>query len=198
MAILSDAELAQIEAELESWCLESAIDLQDIESELHKSLQEDDIDTSDDGLKQLPGFKLLVNSIAGIDFTRQDSLALIQEANIALVGSNYTLVCHATCPTNTEELVNSISTINSERQASPALEQEANNALVGSDAASSDAAACQQHATFPTDTTEMSCARHDASETISAGSSRIVQVYLHGIDADVIINSKGGPADWHM
>ena len=177
--------------------LESAIDLQDIESELQKSLQEDDIDTSDDGLKQLPGFKLLVNSIAGIDFTRQDSLALIQEANIALVGSNYTLVCHATCPTNTEELVNSISTINSERQASPALEQEAKNDLVESDAASSDAAACQQHATFPTDTTEMPCARHDASETISADPSHIVQVYLHGIYADVIINSKGGPTDWH-
>ena len=135
--------------------LESAIDLQEIESELQKLLQEDDIDTSDDGLKQLSGFKLLVNSITGIDFTRQASLALIQEANIALVGSNYTLACHAACPTNTEELVNSISTINSERQASPALEQEANNALVESDAASSDAAVCQQHATFPTDTTEM-------------------------------------------
>ena len=24
-----------------------------------------------------------------------------------------------------------------------------------------------------------------------------MQVYLHGIDADVIINSKGGPTDWH-
>jgi hypothetical protein len=40
---LSDAELAQIEAELESWCLESAITLDKIEAELQKSLQEDDI-----------------------------------------------------------------------------------------------------------------------------------------------------------
>jgi hypothetical protein len=87
---LSDAELAQIEAELESWCLETTITLDNIKAELQKSLQEDDID---DGLKQLSGFKLLVKSITGIDCTRQDSLALVQEARNALVESNYLSVC---------------------------------------------------------------------------------------------------------
>ena len=84
----SDAELARIEAELESLCLrESAITLHDIEVELHKSLQQDDIDASVDGLKQLTGFKLLVNSITAINATRQDSLALVQEAKNVLLES---------------------------------------------------------------------------------------------------------------
>ncbi len=199
---LSDAELAQIEVELESWCLESSINLDDIEAELQKSLQEDDID--DDGLKQLSGFKLLVKSITGINSTRQDSLALVQEASNALVESNYLLVCQgnrrqAIYPTDTEELLNSISTINSKRQDSPALAQDAINALVESSADSSDAAVChdnQQQATCLTDTNEMPCAKHDRSE-LSANPSRIVQVYFDGIDADVITNSKGGPTEWH-
>ncbi len=187
---LPDAELAQIEVELESLCLESAITLHDIEAELQNSLQEDYIDTSDDGLKKLPGFKVLMNSIAVIDCTRQDSLALVQEAKNILAESNYALVWsdnrhQATYSTNTEELVNSIS-INSKRQESPALVQEAKHALVESDADS-----------YPTDTKEMPCARHDASETISADPSRFVQVHLHGIDADVVTNSNREPTDWH-
>jgi hypothetical protein len=172
---LSDADVAQIEAELESWCQDSDITLHDIEAELIKALQRDDIDASDDGLNQLTGFKLFVDSAKGVDTSRQGSLALLREAIHVLVESNGTLNCndhhhHKTLSPDVEYLMNPIT-----QDSRHALVRGVKSALVESDADNSDTTLRhydRHQSTYPTDSNLMTITK-DESEITSTNASRM-------------------------